>query len=107
MIIDEVCPTLTCVKGQDGFQYELLLNASANMPAITKIRIGPYLFKPEHQPGNAAFGFHGGEPESDFWMNTWILGWKTSTPANWSYWKWQPAEVDGAPAWYLVTTGVL
>lgn len=107
MIIDEASTTLTCVKGLDGFQYELLLKAAPDQPAVTKIRIGPYLFKPEHQPRLALFGFHVGDPEGDYWMNTWILGWKTSTPANWSFWKWEVDEVDGHRAWYLVTRGVL
>ena len=64
MIIPEVAPQLTCVASNDGFLYELLLRAEEGKPAITNIRIGPYLFRPDYQPKPLFLGLTAGGPES-------------------------------------------
>jgi len=100
MIIEEVAPMLTCVASNDGFQFELLLRAQEGLPAITKIRIGPYHFREEFQPKPAPFGLSKGGPESAFWMHK-------SAPRGWSRIRWEVAENEpGQPA-YLVSNGVL
>lgn len=73
MIIPEVSPALECVQTADGFQYELLLRAPKGLPAITKIRIGPYFFRSEFQPRPFSFPFNllglsRSGPETGFWM---------------------------------------
>jgi hypothetical protein len=100
MIIEEVAPTLTCVAARDGFQYELLLRADPNFPAITKIRIGPYIFKPEYQPTNSFISLRSEGPDSGFWMNK-------STPRGWSPWRWEQDKSLPDQPWYLVSKGVM
>jgi len=106
MIIEEVSPTLTCVASGDGFQFELLLRADPNLPAITKVRVGPYAFKPEYQPTNSPFSMKTDGPDNGFWLNTGFLRIKC-TPIGWSNWRWEQ-DVD-APhkPWYLVSRGSL
>ncbi|MGO8670583.1 MAG: hypothetical protein ACLQVD_04345 [Capsulimonadaceae bacterium] len=100
MIIQEVAPTLTCVATPDGFQFELLLRAEDDKPAITRIRIGPYRFKPEHRPRAGVFGLSSGGPENAFWMHK-------TTPTGWSRWHWETVDTEPDHPTYLVTSGVL
>ena len=85
MVIAETAPMLTCTKSNDGFQYELVLRADEGKPTITKIRFGPYLFKPEYQPKPLILGLSTGGPESSFLMHQ-------KSPWGWSRLHW---EVDG------------
>jgi hypothetical protein len=100
MIIEEVAPTLTCVAARDGFQYELLLRADPEREAITKVRVGPYLFKKDFQPSNAFISLRSDGPDSGFWMHR-------STPRGWSFWRWEQDLSDPDKPWYLVSKGVL
>ena len=100
MIIPEVAPMLTCTRSGDGFQYELLLRAEEGLPAITQIRIGPYLFKEEYKPRKGPFGLMSGGPENGFFMHK-------STPRGWSRFNWEIAEDEPDAPVYLVTRGVL
>ena len=100
MIIPEVAPMLTCTRSGDGFQYELLLRAAEGLPAITKIRIGPYLFKPEYRPRKGLFGTIAGGPETGFLMHK-------STPRGWSRFNWEVATDEPDSPTYLVSRGVL
>lgn len=107
MIIEEVAPTLTCVSAQVGFQYELLLRADPNLAAITKIRIGPYPFKPDHQPSNSMLSLNSDGPDNSFWMNKvgfWIM---RSTPVGWTGWRWEQDTTAEDKPWYLVSNGVM
>ena len=85
MIIPEVAPMLTCTAGSDGFLYELVLRADEGKPAITKIRIGPYLFRKDYTPQPMAFGLSRGGPESGFWMHK-------RAPRAWSRLHWEVPE---------------
>lgn len=100
MIIPEVAPQLTCVASNDGFLYELLLRAEEGKPAITKIRIGPYSFRPEYQPKPRFLGLTTGGPESGFWMHK-------SVPRGWSRLHWEVALNEAGSPTYLVSTGTL
>jgi hypothetical protein len=100
MIIKEVAPTLSCTASGDGFLFELPLNADPNLPPITKVRLGPYFFKPEYQPKPLALGLSAGGPESGFWLHK-------KTPWGWSRWHWEVDTSQAEPAFYLVTSGVL
>ncbi len=100
MIIPEVAPQLTCVASNDGFLFELLLRAEEGKPAITKIRIGPYLFRPEYQPKPLLLGLTSGGPESGFWMHK-------SVPRGWSRLHWEVALNEPDSPTYLVSTGTL
>jgi hypothetical protein len=100
MIIPEVSPMLTCVATSDGYLYELVISAVEGQPAITKIRIGPYLFQPGYQPHPGPLGFSRGGPESAFWMHK-------RTPRGWGRLRWEVAnEEPEAPA-YLACDGNL
>src|SRR3569833_441914 len=106
MIIEEASPTITCVATGDGFQYELLLHADPKLPTITKVRIGPYEFKPEYQPTNSPLSLKTDGPDSGFWLNTGFLKMKL-TPLGWSNWRReQDTEAENKP-WYLVSRGAL
>ena len=106
MIIEEASPTLTCVAAGDGFQFELLLRADPKLPAINKVRIGPYHFKPEYQPSNSPLSLKSDGPDNGFWLNTGFLKVK-ATPWGWSGWRWeQDLNVPDKP-WYLTARGVL
>ena len=100
MIIPEVAPMLTCTRSGDGFQYELLLRAEEGLPAITKLRIGPYLFKPEYRPRKGLFGTISGGPENGFWMHK-------STPRGWSRFNWEVVDTEPDSPCYLTSVGVL
>lgn len=105
MIIPEVSPALDCVQTANGFQYELLLRAPEGLPAITKIRLGPYFFRPEFQPRPFSFPFNllglsRGGPEAGFWMTA-------RTPRGWSRWHWEVAEDEVDSPAYLAATGTL
>ncbi len=100
MIIKEAAPTLTCVATADGFQYELLLSAPLDQPTVTKVRVGPYFFKPEYQPRNTFMGVMSGGPENGFWLHK-------STPRGWSRWNWQVDESQPDSPAYIVSTGAL
>ena len=98
MIIPEVAPMLTCVASNDGFMYELLLRADEGKPAITRIRLGPYLFRPDYQPKPLFLGLTSGGPESAFWMHK-------SVPRGWSRLRWEVALNEPDAPTYLVSTG--
>ena len=100
MIITEGAPMLDCVQSNDGFQFELLLRANEGQPDITKIRIGPYHFKPEYQPAQGLLGMTKGGPESAFWMHK-------KTPVGWSRFHWEVAKNEPDSPVYLVSEGVL
>ncbi len=100
MIIPEVSPQLTCVASNDGFTYELLLRAEEGKPAVTKIRIGPYLFRPDYQPRPLFLGLTAGGPESGFWLHK-------SAPRGWSRIRWEVALDEPDAPTYLVSTGTL
>jgi len=100
MIIPEVAPMLTCTAVNDGFLYELLLRADEGRPAITKIRIGPFFFKPEYQPRPLALGLTRGGPESAFWMHK-------RAPRGWSRLRWQVAADEVGSPVYLASEGTL
>ncbi len=100
MIIPEVAPQLTCVAGNDGFVFELLLRAEEGKPAITQIRLGPYYFRPEYQPKPLVLGLTRGGPESAFWMHK-------SVPRGWSRLHWEVALNEPETPTYLVSTGTL
>ena len=100
MIIPEVAPMLTCTRSGDGFEYEVLMRAQEGLPAITKVRIGPYLFKPEFQPRKGTFGLMTGGPENGFWMHK-------ATPRGWSRLNWEVAETEPDRPAYLVSRGLL
>ncbi len=100
MIIPEVAPMLTCTAGNDGFLYELLLRAEEGRPSISKIRLGPYLFRPEYQPHALFLGLTRGGPESGFWMHK-------STPRGWSRLRWEVALDEPDAPTYLVSEGTL
>lgn len=100
MIIPEVAPQLTCVAGNDGFVFELLLRADEGKPAITKIRIGPYLFRPDYQPKPLFLGLTSGGPEPGFWMHK-------SAPRGWSRLHWEVALDEPDAPTYLVSTGTM
>jgi hypothetical protein len=100
MIIPEVAPMLTCTASNDGFQYELQLRAEEGRPAITKIRLGPYYFRPDYQPKPLPLGLTSGGPESAFWMHK-------SVPRGWSRLRWEVAVNEPETPTYLVSTGTL
>ncbi len=100
MIIPEVAPMLTCVASNDGFQYELLLRADEGKPAITKVRIGPYFFRPDYQPKPLFLGLTRGGPEAAFWMHK-------SVARGWSRLRWEVAVDEPETPTYLVSTGTL
>lgn len=100
MIIPEVAPMLTCTAVNDGFLYELLLRAPEGKPSITKIRVGPYFFKPEYQPRPLPFGLTSGGPEAAFWMHK-------RAPRGWSRLRWQVAVDEPESPTYLVSEGTL
>ena len=100
MIIPEVAPMLTCVASNDGFVYELLMRADEGKPAITRIRIGPYLFRPDYQPKPLILGLTSGGPEAAFWMHK-------SVPRGWSRLRWEVALDEPDSPTYLVSNGTL
>ena len=100
MIIPEAAPMLTCAANNDGFLYELLLRADEGKPALSKIRLGPYLFRPEYQPKPLALGLTRGGPESAFWMHK-------SVPRGWSRLHWEVAFDEAGTPTYLVSVGTL
>src|SRR5580704_13506738 len=106
MIIEEAAPTLTCSATEDGFKYELLLQADPKLSAITKVRLGPYFFKPDFQPTNSPFSLRSEGPDSGFWLNTGFLKIK-STPWGWSAWRWEQDQNVPDNPWYLVSRGAL
>ena len=100
MIIPEVAPMLTCVANNDGFMYELLMRADEGKPAITRLRLGPYLFRPEYQPKPLFLGLTSAGPEAAFWMHK-------SVPRGWSRLRWEVALNEPDEPTYLVSTGAL
>lgn len=100
MIIPEAAPMLTCTANNDGFLYELLLQAEEGRPAITRMRLGPYYFLPEHQPKPLGLGLSRGGPEPSFWMHK-------SVPPGWSRLRWEVAFDEAETPTYLVSSGTL
>ena len=100
MIIPEVAPMLTCTAGNDGFIYELLLRADEGKPDITRLRLGPYFFRPDYQPHPLPLGLSRGGPESAFWMHK-------SVPRGWSRLRWEVAFNEPDTPTYLVSSGAL
>ena len=100
MIIPEVAPMLTCTASNDGFLYELVLRAKEGLPAITKIRIGPYPFKEAYQPRPGFLGLFRGGPEAAFWMHKGV-------PRGWSRLHWEVDVNEPDTPTYLVSQGTL
>ncbi len=100
MIIPEVAPMLTCTASPDGFLYELVLRAAEGQPAITRVRLGPYFFRPEHQPHPFVLGLTSGGPESAFWMHK-------RAPRGWSRLRWEVAHDEPDTPTYLAWHGTL
>ena len=100
MIIPEVAPMLTCTASNDGFLYELQLRAEIGKPSITRIRVGPYYFRPDYQPRPFLVGLTKGGPESAFWMHK-------RAPRGWSRLRWEVATDEPDSPTYLVSEGTL
>ncbi len=100
MIIPEVAPMLTCTASNDGFLYELLLRAPEGQAAITKIRLGPYHFRPDYQPKALFLGLTRGGPEAAFWMHKRV-------PRGWSRLRWHIAVNEPGSPTYLISEGTL
>jgi hypothetical protein len=100
MIIPEVAPMLTCTASNDGFLYEMVVRADEGRPAITKIRIGPYLFRSDYRPHPLPLGLSRGGPEAGFWMHK-------HTPRGWSRLHWEVAVNEPDTPTYLVSVGTL
>jgi len=100
MIIPEVSPMLTCVASNDGFLYELVITAAEDRPAITKIRIGPYLFRSDYKPRPGILGLSQGGPESAFWMHK-------RSPRGWGRLHWEVDENEPDSPVYLACEGNL
>lgn len=100
MIIPEVAPMLTCTASNDGFLYELILRVREGEPTITKIRLGPYHFRPEHRPRPLFLGLTSGGPESGFWLHK-------RAPRGWTRFHWEVALDEPHSPTYLVSTGTL
>jgi hypothetical protein len=76
-------PMLTCVRKNDGSSFELMVTVCREEQELTKIRIGPYRFKPAHQPKPILGGIVTiGGPEYAFFMHQ-------SAPAGWSRIRWE------------------
>lgn len=100
MIIPEVAPMLTCTQINDGFLYEMQINAAEGQDTITKIKIGPYYFKDQHRPRPGFLGIMMGGPDNGFLMHK-------ATPRGWSRINWEvDADEPGQPA-YIVARGTL
>ena len=100
MIIPEVAPMLTCTASNDGFLYEMVIRADEGLPAITKIRIGPYDFRPDYKPHPLPLGLTKGGPESGFWLHKRV-------PRGWSRLRWEIAVNEPGEPTYLVSNGTL
>lgn len=100
MIIPEVAPMLTCTASNDGFLYEMVVRADEGLPAITKVRIGPYHFREEYKPQPLPLGLSRGGPESGFWLHR-------RTPHGWSRFHWEVALDEPDSPTYLVSSGTL
>jgi hypothetical protein len=94
-------PMLTCVKLNDGFQFELLIRVPRNENPITKVQIGPYLFRDKYIPKKSLGGLLTlGGPETAFFMHK-------SAPPRWSRINWEVYEdLQDCPT-YLSWTGNL
>jgi hypothetical protein len=94
-------PMLTCVKLNDGFQFELLIRVPRDEKPITMVQIGPYLFQDQYIPKKALGGLITvGGPENAFLMHK-------SAPARWSRLAWEvKADQPGSPT-YITWTGNL
>jgi hypothetical protein len=92
---------LTCVKLNDGFQFELLIRVPRDENPITKVQIGPYLFRENYVPKKAWGGLLTlGGPESGFFMHK-------SAPPRWSRIGWEVfLDQPGSPT-FLSWTGNL
>lgn len=99
MIIPEVAPMLTCTQSNDGYLYELQVRAAEGQDAITKIRIGPYFFKPEYRP-RKVLGFPVGGPDNGFFLHK-------STPRGWSRFTWEVLNDEPGHPVYISSSGVL
>ena len=92
---------LTCVKLNDGFQFELLIRVARDENPVTKIQIGPYLFQDRYIPKKALGGlFISGGPENCFFMHK-------SAPPRWSRLTWEVMENQAHSPVYLSWTGIL
>ncbi len=100
MIIPEVAPMLTCTASNDGFLYELRVRAAEGEPAITRVRLGPYFFRPDHQPRPLFLGLTAGGPESGFWLHK-------RAPRGWSRLHWEVALNEPDSPTYLASSGTL
>jgi hypothetical protein len=92
---------LTCVKLNDGFQFELLFRVPSDEKPITKVQIGPYLFQERYLPKKILGGlWTAGGPETEFFMHK-------SSPPRWSRLAWEVlTDQEGSPT-FLSWTGNL
>lgn len=94
-------PMLTCVKLNDGFQFELLIRVPRDENPVTKVQIGPYHFQDQYIPKKVLGGLlTAGGPETGFFMHK-------SAPPRWSRVYWEVlADQPGSPT-FLTWTGSL
>ena len=94
-------PMLTCVKLNDGFQFELLIRVPKDESPITKVQIGPYLFREDYIPKKALGGLlTRGGPELALFMHK-------SAPPRWTRLTWEVfPDQPGSPT-FLTWSGNL
>jgi hypothetical protein len=94
-------PMLTCLRLNDGYQFELLIRVPRDEEPITKVQIGPYLFREKYVPKKALVGLLTvGGPENGFMMHK-------SAPPRWSRLFWEIlSDQPGSPT-FLSWTGSL
>jgi hypothetical protein len=94
-------PMLTCVKLNDGFQFELLIRVPRDEEPITKVQIGPYLFRDQYIPRKALGGLLTlGGPESGFLMHK-------SAPPRWTRLAWEVLRDEPGSPTFLSWSGSL
>ena len=92
-------PMLTCVQKSEGYRYELLVQVGSDEDPITKIRLGPYRFRPEYRPIPMFGGFISrGGPENAFLMHA-------GSPPGWSRPRWEIAKDEEDEPIYLAWEG--
>ncbi len=94
-------PMLTCVHVNDGYQFELLIRVPLDEQPITKVQIGPYLFRSNFVPRKRLGGLiMAGGPENSLFMHK-------SAPPRWSRIRWEVLEDQPGTPVYLTWTGGL
>jgi hypothetical protein len=94
-------PMLTCVRSNDGYQFELMIRVPRNENPITCVQIGPYLFQEKYIPKKTLGGLWiSGGPENCFLMHK-------SSPPRWSRIAWEvKTDQPGSPT-FMAWTGNL